>query len=136
PPCAVFPYATLFRSVPDGRDAVEGPLDARPVVLPELPHPLDDEVDVLPGDEGVAQVGEPVGEPSFGLAPQVEDDLCQAMEVGHRLQSPPDMGREALQELGQVVDHFAPAHGSASFTAPRKPKVAKKRGSLPPPARS
>src|SRR5690606_27871627 len=102
-------------AVADRGDAVQGALDAGPVVVAKLTDPAHHVVDVLPGHRFLAQVDETVGKAGFRAAPQVQHDLQELREVVHSDQNIPDIGRQHVQQLLQVVhDFLALGHAAIS----------------------
>src|SRR5690606_2012956 len=102
-------------AVADRGDAVQGTLDAGPVVVAKLADPAHHVVDVVPGHRSLAQVDETVGKAGLRAAPQVQHELQERREVVHADQNVPDIGRQHVQQLLQVVHNFLTlAHAAIS----------------------
>ena len=71
----------LSLTVADGGYAVQSPLDPGAVVAAELAQPLDDAVQVIPGDFLVRQGNVAVREASLGQPPQIQHDLQKFLHV-------------------------------------------------------
>jgi hypothetical protein len=96
-------------AVSDGADAMERPLDPRPVVVAECADVVDDVLDVRLGDLTLQEGDLAVREAGFGLAAEVHHDLDQLRRVGQVPDRPNDVGRQGVEEQIKVVDRLAPA---------------------------
>mmetsp|Transcript_8351 Transcript_8351/g.38043 ORF Transcript_8351/g.38043 Transcript_8351/m.38043 type:complete len:446 (-) Transcript_8351:530-1867(-) len=83
----------LSTPVPDGRYAVQGTLDPRPVIPAEITDGRLRRVQVRLRDHLVAEklVGDVAGEPRLGPAAEVEDDLEELVPVGVRPKYAPNV---------------------------------------------
>ena len=93
-------------AVADRGDAVEGALDARPVVSCELAYPGDDKRDIVLVDFLAADDDFAAGEASLGRTAEVDDDLKQFAESRLLPQGFPDVGGEYVQESVQIVGYY------------------------------
>ena len=99
----------LAVAVADRRDAVERPLDARPVVVPEAPDVVDDVGDVRLGHLPVEEDRLAVREARLRATPEVEDHLDELGLVGQGVDGRHDLLRQRAEEQVEVVHRFAVA---------------------------
>jgi len=90
-------------AVTDARYAVKGPLDAGPVVFPEITDPVDDVLDVDVGDLVVAENGLARGEACFGHPAQVHHNFKKVMFVAAEPQGVGNPGRQSIKKKVEVV---------------------------------
>src|SRR5205085_3688227 len=99
------------RPVANRRDAVQRPLDARPVVVAELAHVVGDVLEVGCGHRAVREKDLATGHARLGLAAEVENDLEQLARVGALVQRPSQVGR---QRAGEELDLLVPPPARAA----------------------
>ena len=97
--------------VADRRDAVQGALDAGPVVLAEAADALDDVGDVLAGDRLVGEELAGVGKAGLGQPAEVEHQLDQRIPVRPLLDRPAQRGGQDGEEEVEVVGGGGLGHG-------------------------
>jgi hypothetical protein len=97
--------------VPDRRDAVERPLDARAVVVAERPDVVDDVLDVALGDLPVEEHDLAVRVAGLGPPAQVQDHLDERLAVGQRMDRVDDLGRQRHEERVDVVGRLTAPFG-------------------------
>ena len=93
----------LADPVADRRDPVQRSLDPGAVVFPERADPADHVLHVVGTDEPLRQPDGPAGKPGFGLAPEVEHDLQELLEVRLALDGVANLRRQDAQEHVQVI---------------------------------
>ena len=71
------------------------------VVAAELAHPLDDAVQIVPGDFLVRQGNVPVRKAGLGQPPQVQHDLQEFFRVVPAIQRTRYPGRQNVEQLGK-----------------------------------
>ena len=98
-------------AVADGRDAVQGALDAGAVVLPERPHVRRHVVQVLAHHLGLRQRRFAVRETRLGQAAQIKHDLQQVFALRVAFQGyPKARGHHAQQQIQVVGNTDAGIH--------------------------
>ena len=93
-------------AVANGRDAVQGALDTRAVVFPEIPDAMHDKIELRGGDFGLAQIGLVIGVTRLGLASEVEHDFQQRIKMACFSQRPCQRRRQDVQQRFQIVSYF------------------------------
>ena len=116
PPDANGKADDLARAVAYGRDAVQRPLDARPVVRPERADVLRDVFEVVVVDLTVAENDGVIGKPRLRRPSEIENDFEKLVAVFPVYQPFRDPGRELFDDLLKVC--FNPLlHLVCSYTS-------------------
>ena len=82
---------------------MEGPLDARAVVVAEAADVVDDVRDVMLGDLALEQRDLAARVARLGLAAEVQDDLDQGLSLGQGANGVHDLGRERLEQDLEII---------------------------------
>src|SRR5205823_7645167 len=98
------------RPIADGRDAVQRPLDTRPVVVAELTYVIGDVLEVRCGHRAVGEKHLATRHACLGLTAEVDNDFEQLGGVGPLIQRAREVSRQrADDELDLLVPPLARA---------------------------
>ena len=97
----------LAVAVADRADAMERPLDARPVVVSERADVVDHEGDVGFGDLTLEQADLRIRESALGLAAEIHHDFDEGLAIGQGMHRCDDLRWQRREHRVEIVDRFA-----------------------------
>ncbi len=97
----------LAAPIADRRDPVEGPLDPRPVVVPERPDVVHHVCDVRLTDLAFQEHHLRVRKARLRATAQVQDDLDHLLDLRQGTDGRDDLGRQRREKRVEIVDQFA-----------------------------